>query len=338
MQRMQTDIVNFTENIGQAGPALQNLNSDRSEAARYRSDWALLGESVAVRQLRSQIQRIAPYFRTALLRGEAGSGKQAVAHAIHVLSPGGKGQFVIGDAAALADSFDCGKTCGRSELLAVAGLDSARGGTVYLTRVDELSFRQQAALLRFVRGCEAARPPVSGPVTRILAGSDRDLRALAAIGQFRQDLYVRLSAVELVVPPLRQRADDLSMLAELLLRRFADQTGQSPKALSLSAVAQLIRRQWLNNLRELESVIAQAAALAESGTIEPHHLLSVAERDSGKPAQATPRPERLQDVIQQHVLEVLTRYGGNKLRAAEVLGISRSTLYRMLGANQASFL
>jgi len=332
---MQTNDFSIAEHFRRPEVGLLDWEPNERDAARC--DWALLGESGAVRQLRSQIQRIAPYFRTALIRGEAGSGKQAVARAIHALSPGGEGQFVVADAATLADSFDCGVACGRTELLAVAGLDCARGGTVYVRRVGELSFRQQAALLRFVRGCEAERAKAPGPVTRILAASDGDLRTLAAIGQFRQDLYVRLSAVELVVPPLRQRADDIPMLAELLLRRLADQTGQSAKALTELTQAQLRKRQWVNNLRELERVIAQAAAMAENGTIEPGHLLNVAEDEAGRrTTEPSTKLAKLQDVVQQHVLEVLTRCGGNKLRAAEALGISRSTLYRMLGTSQTS--
>jgi len=338
MQAMPRNDFIFVKHLRQADAGLQNWGSSERwvcETAPDRSDWALLGESVAVRRLRSQIQRIAPYFRTALIRGEAGSGKQAVARAIHALSPGGKGQFVVADAVGLADVVDCGEPCGRSSPLAAAGLESARGGTVYLKRVGVLSFRQQAALFRFVRGCEERRGAAFA--TRILASSDRDLRTLAAIGQFRQDLCARLSAVELQVPPLRQRMDDIPVLAELLLRRLADETVQSVKVLAELTLAQLRERRWPENLRELERVVTQAAALTENGSIEPRHLLTLVEGESAKPGAAPPvRLERLHDVIERHVLEVLTRCGGNKLRAAELLGISRSTLYRMLGAKPAS--
>ncbi len=283
------------------------------------SEWALRGESAAVRQIRSQIQRIAPYFRTGLIRGEAGSGKQAVARAIHALSPGCKGRLVVIGAAALMD--------------ATATL---RCGTIYLERVDEVPLCQQAALLQFVRDCEKHRV-ATGAETRILASSERDLRTLAAIGQFSQDLYMRLSAVELQVPPLRHRLDDIPILAELLLRRLADEMEQPGKLLADSTLVQLRERQWPENLRELERVVAQAAALAESGTIEPWHLQILARGDSAQPVAEPPlRLERLQDVVRRHVLDVLTRCGGNKLRAAELLGISRSTLYRMLSAKPGS--
>jgi DNA-binding NtrC family response regulator len=172
---------------------------------------------------------------------------------------------------------------------------------------------------------------------RILASSDRDLGTLSAIGQFRQDLYARLSAVEIFVPPLRQRVEDIPILAAWLLRRLADGSGQAPRLLTEATAAQLQERAWPGNLRELERVIAQAAALAEGGLIEPRHLLALAEPGPAIPIAATEvKLERLHDVMMQHVLDVLARCGGNKVRAAEVLGISRSTLYRMLDARAAA--
>jgi DNA-binding NtrC family response regulator len=332
----------------------QNRDSTCPALASSRNgqrDPVLMGDSVAIRRLRSQVQRIAPYFRTALIRGETGSGKQLVARAIHALSPGAEGPFIVANASALAESIAKGESTHTSSSPSAASLlNSANGGTLYLDSVGELPFTLQAALYRFVRACEERRNvPLpasrndfrrSEPAridTRILASSDRDLRVLAAIGQFRQDLYARLSAVEILIPPLRQRIEDIPILTAWLLRRIADQTGQAQKLLAQSTLIQLQERLWPNNLRELERVVAQAAALAEGTVVEPRHLLALVE-----PASASPvRPpvihiERLHDVIQQHVLDVLTRCGGNKLRAAEMLGISRSTLYRMLDAGSVS--
>jgi DNA-binding NtrC family response regulator len=333
-------------------PLSDSQNPDPSGSAlasrNIQPDPVLLGESLAIRRLRSQVQRIAPYFRTALIRGETGSGKQLVARAIHALSPGPDGPFIVANASALAESIAKGEpTRSASSPSAASLLNSANGGTLYLDSVGELPFTLQAALFRFIRACEERRnvpQPASRSEfrrgeparidTRILASTDRDLRVLAAIGQFRQDLYARLSAVEILVPPLRQRVEDIPALAAWLLRRIADKTGQAPKLLAKSTLVQLQERLWPNNLRELERVVAQAAALAEGAVIEPRHLLALVE-----PASASPPPihiERLHDVIQQHVLDVLTRCGGNKLRAAELLGISRSTLYRMLDASSVS--
>jgi DNA-binding NtrC family response regulator len=326
---------------------------------------ALLGQSAAIRLLRSQVQRIAPYFRTALILGETGSGKQLVARYLHARSPGAGGPFIVTTASALAESLAGDKMPGvASKLSTVPLLQSANGGTLYLKGVGDLSFPLQAEVLRFIRTCEdrpatplADRATFRGTerresgarirpahvsnspprTTRILVASDRDLRMLSAIGRFRQDLYARLAAVEISVPPLRQRVEDIPILAAWLLNRFAEESGSAPKLLAESTLAQLQGHLWPDNLRELEGVLAQAAALAKADLIEPRHLLALIERTpAGLATAPKDKIERLQDVVTRHVLEVLARCGGNKLRAAELLGISRSTLYRMLDTTQSS--
>jgi DNA-binding NtrC family response regulator len=302
-------------------------------AACDRNDWVLLGESAAVRQLRSQIQRIAPYYRAALIRGEAGSGRQTVGRAIHRLSPVANGPFVVIDASALTDALDSDHTNGASVLEA---LEATRGGTLYISDVGELSLPRQAALYRFVRSAEERRGSLTATM-RILAESDRDLRTLASIGQFRQDLHANLSAVEIPVPPLRQRTEDIPLLAAFLLDRIAHRAGEKPQALAELALFSLQRQNWPGNLRDLERGLSEAAARAEGDVIEPCHLMPLGEEGVAQAAGASPvRMDRLHDVVQRHVLDVLTRCGGNKLRAAESLGISRSTLYRMLEANSAT--
>ena len=337
--------ISKSQNQDAAGSALASLTRS------IQRNPVLLGDSVAIRRLRSQIQRIAPYFRTALVRGETGSGKQLVARAIHDLSTGANGPFIVANASALADSIAKGDLARASSSPSAASLlASANGGTLYLDSVGELPFTLQAALFRFIRACEERRsvaPPASRndfrrsePAridTRILASTDRDLRVLASIGQFRQDLYARLSAVEILVPPLRQRAEDIPILVDWLLRKIADNSGQDPKLLAKTTLLQLQQRLWPNNLHELERVITQAAALAEGAIVEPRHLPALVDSVTSTPPRSSPiRIERLHDVIQQHVLDVLTRCGGNKLRAAQLLGISRSTLYRMLDAASIS--
>lgn len=320
----------------------EDSHSDlRAAALRRQGEPILLGDSVAIRRLRSQIQRIAPHFRSALIRGEVGTGKQFVANAIHALSPGAEGPFIVSDAAALAESVAGGDRASTPNTPAAGSLlESAQGGTLYLKGVGKLTPTLQAALLRFLRACEerraapiqSSRSGLRRPDIRILASSDRDLRTLASVGQFRQDLHARLSVVEILVPPLRQRTEDFPVVSAWLLRKIADCNGQGPKMLAENTLAQLQARLWSNNFRELERVLQQAAALAEGAVIEPRHLLVLVPPAGDTPA-ATARIERLHEVIQQHVLDVLTRCGGNKLRTAELLGISRSTLYRMLDAS-----
>jgi DNA-binding NtrC family response regulator len=353
---------NFTSAgcVRQARPELSKPMSRRAaiwrDAALEGRDGVLMGESLAARRLGSQIRRIAPYFRTALIRGEAGTGKELVARALHALSPGANGPFVVARLSILTESFANRSAPGSSHAPnADSLLESADGGTLYLDGVGELSVELQSALLEFLKACEDrraapghsgrsdfGRPATGSPVaselgTRILAASDRDLRTLAAIGQFRQDLYALLSAVEIAVPPLRQRTEDIPALAQWILRRMAAESRQEPGLLAEATICALQERQWPGNLGELQRVLTQAAALSGGGAIEPRHLLALAEPVCGHAgARPAARVERLQDVVQQHVLNVLTRCGGNKLRAAEALGISRSTLYRMLEAGPAT--
>jgi DNA-binding NtrC family response regulator len=301
----------------------------------------MLGESTEARRLRSQIQRVAPYFRIALLRGETGCGKEWAARAIHALSPGADGPFVVADAVAVAESV-AGETMRAGRRGAESPLESAEGGTLYLKGAGELPFGLQAALYQFLREHSHGISPTAGLTrfdrsnwrrvdVRVVAASDCDLRTLAAIGQFRQDLYAHLSAVEILVPPLRQRVEDIPLMAEWMLRRLTEATGQVPKQLALETASRLQEHLWPENFRELKRVVCQAAALAEGGVIEPRHLMPLMEPKR----MPEVRIERLHDMMERHVLDVLTRCGGNKLRAAELLGISRSTLYRMLDARTA---
>jgi DNA-binding NtrC family response regulator len=301
-----------------------------------------------MRRLRSQIRRIAPYFRIALIRGERGTHKHAIAHAIHDLSAGAHGPFIARRASLLADSLNGNAGVSQRVQNATLLLEPARGGAFHLTHADDLSLDQQAGLLRLLRAVDDERStgmrggPAEGdaakanPGTRILASSGRDLRTLAAMGQFRQDLCARLAAVEILVPPLRQRTEDIALLADWMLRRIAREAAREPKRLTATALARLREHTWPENLRELRQVVADAAAAAPGELIEASHL----PRLSSSPDDAAPAAPRhiepLQDVIQRHVLDVLARCGGNKLRAAELLGISRSTLYRMLDAAAAS--
>jgi DNA-binding NtrC family response regulator len=304
----------------------------------------LLGDSAAIRQLRAQIQRVAPHLRTALIRGEAGTGKQFIARNIHSHSSEAEGPFIVCDASALAESLaGIGRSTAPNTAAALPLLRSAQGGTLYLGGIGRLSPALQTALFHFIRSWEERRltpaqsSAIRRPGTRILAGSDRDLRSLAAAGQFRKDLYAHLSVVEIFVPPLRQRIEDIPILAAWILRRLSNRTGQPCKMVAESTLAQLQDRLWPNNLRELDRVLTQAASLAEGMSIEPRHLLALVEpARSGSATPFAATVQRLDDVIQQHVLEVLTRCGGNKLRAAELLGISRSTLYRMLEAGSST--
>jgi len=166
---------------------------------------------------------------------------------------------------------------------------------------------------------------------RIIASTSEDLRILVSTGRFSQELYHRLATVDITLPPLRERMEDLEELASHFLERFASVSGRAVWEITDEAMEQMQRYLWPGNVGELETVLRNSVLRSEGEVLEPHHLPSCAAAASPEPlATSADNSVRLQDVIDHHVLRVLKDCGGNKLRASELLGISRSTLYRML--------
>jgi DNA-binding NtrC family response regulator len=286
---------------------------------------ALIGQSPAIRHLRTQLQRIGPYFRRVLLTGESGTGKHLAAHLLHQHTPNAAGPFVCCDAATISASF-----LDHSKITPIRGADpecllsAAQGGTLYLARVCEMPLAAQEQLVQLLCRYEQRHHASRKLETRIIASTRRDLRVLTAAGLFRQDLYHRLSMVEIALPPLRSHPEDITLLAAHLLGEATVLSGE--------ALQELRKHAWPGNVRELENVLRSAALSGKNDIIEPQHLpMLIAE-----PLRKAPSGTRLQDVIDHHVLHVLEQCEGNKVRAAELLGISRSTLYRMLDTGFAA--
>ena len=279
-------------------------------------DCYLAGDGPAIQKVRSQLLRIAPYVRVALIVGESGSGKQVVARALHERSAGAHGPLIVHDARRFVEGL---LTDGHS----VSALREAHGGTLFLQHLCELPVALQSRLLRTLRLHEEHRSQRCD--LRIIGSSRRDLRTLAATGQFHEELYRRVAAVEITLQPLRKRLADLPFIVEAMMPHLGSGIG-----LTTEALTSLQQHAWPGNLRELQRVLEQAAARAEAGVIASHDLHLLCDPETKPTVASGQRLERLQDVVQRHVLEVLTHCSGNKLRASEVLGISRSTLYRML--------
>ncbi len=279
----------------------------------------LVGEGAAMRRVRSQLQRIAPYFRVALITGEAGTGKETIARALHRRSPRATGPFMVWRNTNFAESL-------REENLTPEVLRDLRRGTLYIDCIGSMALRLQGRLLELMEQ-ESLRSQRSE--LRIVASNDRELRTLATTGRLREELYRRVAAVEIGLAPLRHRVEDIPLVAETLLRHMPGSAGITPEAMTV-----LTRHDWPLNIREMRKVLQTAVGLAEGAMIAPEHLpLPATEPEPASPSVGQSL-ERLQDVVQRHVMEVLTRCAGNKLRASEVLGISRSTLYRMLDASE----
>jgi len=296
---------------------------------------------VLVQRLFEQMERIGPYFRTALITGETGTGKELVARALHALSPGADGPFVVCNASAIVESlFEAelfghvkgaftGATSDRMGLF-----EAAHQGTLFLDEIGEMPPSTQAKLLRVLQNHEVQRVGSTQSrriESRIVTATNRDLKAMCSLGQFRQDLYYRVAMVELKVQPLRARGEDILLLAMHFVRQFATLYNKPLDGLSTAALSLLSAYAWPGNVRELENVLGSAAMQSVGAWIQAEELpqLTAAFSPSG-PTITGNHPICLEDVVQRHVSQVLQQCSGNKLRAADLLGISRSTLYRML--------
>ncbi len=301
----------------------------------------LVGESVAMRRLRTQLQRLGPHYRTLLLRGEIGCGKECAARVLHRMSPHADGPFVCFDPGSMRDTVmewtgagsDLPSAPGDMESLLLA----AHRGTLYFDEIAEMPLEMQGQLVQVLRRLERVGSKASGGragegterlETRIIASTSRDLRQLASVSRFREDLYYRIAMVEVDVPPLRERKDDLAGLAEYLMRRYAALEGKQVVPLGPEMVQRLQGYRWPGNVRELDGVIQRAMLESDDGALAAQNFRIPDPHRDGTPDEM--QGMTLQEVMERHVLLVLRRCEGNKVRTAEMLGISRSTLYRML--------
>ena len=306
-----------------------------ADAESPEQPWAaeLTGESAATRGLRLRLKRVGPYFRSALILGEDGTGKARVAAALHEVAAKDQGAFVTCDVAtleAIVEEEQKGVKAGSAGSMAKLRNEAA-GGTLFFEGVAQASAQAQGLLLRSMEQWDRDRRSGRWAETRIIVSSHEDLKAMAAAGAFRQDLYERLSMVQIRVAPLRERMEDVLPLARHFLTCFAEAYGRPARELGEAAIERLLSHRWPGNVRELQSAIREAALEAIGPEITARDLPIFAPlREVPAAERTTYHPVRLQDVIDAHVLRTLQQCAGNKLRAAEMLGVSRSTLYRML--------
>ena len=305
----------------------------------------MIGRSPLMLELISQIRRVAPHFRSVLVTGPTGVGKELVARALHRLSPGEKGNFVALNCSSISE------TLAESELFGhvkgaftgahqdkVGVFEYADGGTAMLDEIGEMPLPLQAKLLRVLQNQELQRvgsPAVRKVNVRVVAATNRDLPEMVRQGKFREDLYFRLCMIELRVPALAERREDLPMLQRHFLKSFAAQYKKPLAGLTRRAQALLARYSWPGNVRELENVIGLACMMTESEVIDVRDL---PERIQNlRPAENAESEVELSldQVAHLHAQRVLAHVGGNKVRAAEILGISRTYLYDLLKKNAA---
>ena len=300
----------------------------------------IVGDSPAIRAVLEVIERVAPAVTTVLILGESGTGKELVAKRIHELSPRRDAPFIAVHCAALPESLLESELFGH-EKGAFTGASSrklgrfelAHGGTIFLDEIGELSPAIQAKLLRLLQFKEFER--VGGTQTlhadvRILAATNRDLRREVEKGHFREDLYYRLNVVPITVPPLRERREDIPLLAEFFVQRFSRRLGIPTLGVSAEALQILSRYHWPGNVRELENVIERAMVLFRPNWIEPEHLPPELRQGEFGSVETDSDLPPLWQVERRMILRALEDTGWNQSAAARQLGISRSRLrYRI---------
>lgn len=341
VERLQKKVDSLLSELQKRQRCLQ-LEDELLENSVFAS---MVGQSNAMLDVFHRIRRIAPHFRAALLTGETGVGKELAAQALHSLSPASAGPYVTCNCPAVAE------TLAESELFghvkgAFTGaaqdragvFEAANGGTVLLDEIGELPPSMQAKLLRVLQNREVQR--VGSPLTRqvdvrVIAATHRDLKAMVKDGRFREDLFYRLSMVEVKLPSLAQRTEDLPLLQRYFVKRFAEQYRKPVHGITSRAQALLARHSWPGNIRELENVLGNACMLTEGETIDVADLPEYLRERQQVPTGATSALLTLEQVEKSHTLKVLESVGGNKVRAAELLGVSRAKLYRILGECQS---
>ena len=293
----------------------------------------LIGSSAAIQQVRDRIERVAATDFTVLVEGESGTGKELVARQIHELSPRRKGPFVAVNCAAIVETLLEAELFGIEDRTAT-GVRGRRGkfehahdGTLFLDEVSDLSAAAQAKLLRTVQDLTVERVGGQGSHrvnTRIIVATNRPLSDLVALGRFRPDLYYRLSGVEIVVPPLRQRTADILELARYFLDRHRR---MRPLQLSVAASDALLAYGWPGNVRELERVIERAVALASGDLLQLDDLPpTLLEGYATALLPAAQNHDTMRAWGARYARLVLERCGNNKRRASRELGISYHTL------------
>ena len=312
------------------------------ETGRAASGRLFVGESAAARRVLDLVSRVAASKISVLVTGESGTGKELVARMIHARSDRADKPFVAINCAALPETLLESELFGIERGVATGvearsgKFETAQGGTLFLDEIGDMPAALQSKLLRVLQEREIER--VGGrrrvPIdVRVLAATHARLSERIARGDFREDLYYRLRVVEIALPPLRERREDIPKLVRYFLERFAAREGRAVPSLDRDAYAALLTHDFPGNIRELENLLEGAAALSQGRTIRREDLQWLPRTPSPQEVGAPPAPgdEEIPDLRaleERHIQRVLRLAGGNKSRAARLLGISRRTLYR----------
>jgi DNA-binding NtrC family response regulator len=301
----------------------------------------IVGKSPAMLEVFDFSRKVARHYTNVLLVGPTGAGKELVARAIHLISPVSQQRLAVCNCSAMVDTLLESQLFGHVRGAFTGATDTrpglfeyANGGTVFLDEVGETSLAMQAKLLRVIQNREIQRvgsPEVKQVNVRLIAATNRDLRAEVLSGRFREDLFYRLSSIQIRIPSLAERLEDIPLLVQFFLKKYNDAYGKNIAGLTRRAQTVMLQHPWPGNVRELENVISTACITAMGDFIDisdfPEHLQHRNTRLSGDEDW---RPLPLDEIRKQHIQKVLQVCNGNRLRAAQILGIGRTSLYRYL--------
>lgn len=326
------------------------LEEELRGSARFES---IIGNSPAMWELFSRIRRIAPHFRTVLITGPTGSGKELVMQALHRLSPASSGNLVVVNCSAVVETLFESELFGhvRGSFTGathdkVGLVEYASGGTLFLDEIGDMPLGTQAKLLRTIQNQEVQRVgslQARKVNLRVVAATHRDLRGMIRENQFREDLYYRLSMVEICVPPLAERKEDIPLLARHFIQKFSKQFEKPVRGLTPRASIALSRYHWPGNVRELENAIGHACMMVLSDTIDigelPESLRNAEAVSSANDQSAPPMlpcsetgapASTLEDTERRLIADALAKASGNQSEAARLLRIGRDALrYKM---------
>ena len=332
--------------------AEDKANKEKTAADKLRAQLAsaavgeIVGTSPSIAALRKEIAQVAPTEATVLVRGESGVGKELVGRAMHYASSRANGPFVTMNCAALTESLLESELFGHEKGSFTGATAKKKGkfeqahhGTLMLDEVGEMSLDIQAKFLRVLEGHAFERVGGSEAIetdVRVVAATNRDLEEAVREGRFREDLYFRLHVIVITIDPLRHRASDIPLLAQHFIERFAPRCGRDVRGLSQEATERLQSYRWPGNVRELQNTIERAVIMSRGELIEPGDVrfstLSAFDEpeDVADENESSFREITIEDLEREHILKSLEATEWNKTRAAQILGIERSTLDRKL--------
>jgi DNA-binding NtrC family response regulator len=337
------DLVRVVERAVREASLRREVGRLRREVHREYSFHQILGKSKSMQAVFDLIRRVADSPTNVLITGESGTGKELVAKAIHYNSARRNASFIAVNCAAIPEQLLESELFGHMRGAFTDAKTDKRGlfeeaakGTLFLDEISELPLMLQAKLLRAIQEKEIRRVGATRSVpvdTRLIAATNLNLAEEVHHKRFREDLYYRLNVIEVKLPPLRERREDIPLLVDAFLKRCAQSRAKPVKAAGESALAMLVDYAWPGNVRELENVIERAVTLSRGESIGPDDLPPAIQGTRGDRRildEAAERTLPLHEVEKEYIARILEKTGGNKYQAAQVLGIDRKTLYRKL--------